>query len=151
MKILFLDIDGVLNSGEYVRSLRYKRRREMGFPDCDLDPIAIQHLNGITRETGAKIVISSTWREFDDCIPVLRRNGLKATIIGKTPVLLRAGATRGEEIDAWSGWEDYKLDNYLILDDDSDMLEKQKDDFIQTSRTEGLNEEVMNKAINHFK
>lgn len=149
MKILFLDIDGVLNSGEYIQSLRYKKRSELGFPDCDLDPVAIQHLNRLCRVTGAKIVISSTWREFDDCIPALKRNGLKAPIVGKTPNLQRINrsCSRGEEIDSWEGWKLHKLDNYLILDDDSDMLPKQKDNFIQTNPRQGLTEEITNIAI----
>lgn len=147
MKVIFLDIDGVLNSGEYIQSLRYKKRRDLRFPDCDLDPVAIQHLNRICRKTGAKIVISSTWREFDDCIPVLQRNGLKAPIIGRTPTLPRDEKGRGDEIDSWISWNRYRVDNYLILDDDSDMLPEQKHNFIQTSQRKGLTEELTNKAI----
>lgn len=152
MKIIFLDIDGVLNSRKYLQSFRYKKRRtRLKFPDCDLDLVAIQHLNKICRETGAYIVISSSWREFDDCIPALQRNGLNAPVVGKTPVLERATATRGEEIDAWTGWENHKISKYLILDDDSDMLQPQKKNLLQTTIQHGLDEEITNKAVNHFK
>lgn len=149
MKILFLDIDGVLNSGEYIQSVRYKRRKDLGFPDCDLDPVAIQHVNRICRKTGAKIVISSTWREFDDCIPALRRNGLKAPIVGKTPTLKKVECKRGEEIQTWMYHNKFNIwnDQYIILDDDEDILVWQRYNFIQTDSRKGLTEKLTNKAI----
>jgi hypothetical protein len=149
MNIIFLDIDGVLNSGEYVHSPRYKKRRQLGFPDCDLDLMAIHHLNKICKETEAHIVVSSTWREMDECVPALKRNGVKAPIIGKTPTLHRAEATRGEEIQSYI--QGYEIENYLIIDDDSDMLPRQKENFLHIDRKQGLTEQDVTKAINHFK
>lgn len=51
-KIIFLDIDGVLNAHEFD-------------PDAmcgKIHPEKISILNGVLRETGAKIVLSSAWR-----------------------------------------------------------------------------------------
>ncbi len=52
MKILFLDIDGVLNGHEYVEEAQCSQIK----PEC------VKHLNRILSETGCKIVLSSAWR-----------------------------------------------------------------------------------------
>ena len=62
MKFLFLDIDGVLNTGRYQESLIGDG---LPFTDNDgalFDPIAIENLHYIINETSAKIVLTSTWR-----------------------------------------------------------------------------------------
>lgn len=153
MKVLFLDIDGVLNSNEYVKTDRYlKKEQGVGFPDCDLDENAIKRVNHICEKTGAKIVISSTWREMNDCIPSLIRNGLKIKVIGLTPCLDRKtesgvwmAKTRGQEIQAWL--DKNEVDEYVILDDDKDMLDSQLSNFINTNYLYGLTEEDVEEAI----
>ena len=60
MKVIFLDIDGVLNTGAYREN-----------PDVDYfeQPISEEHmplLEYLVKSTGAKIVLSSTWREYWD-------------------------------------------------------------------------------------
>lgn len=60
-KLIFLDIDGVLNSERYFKS------RAFGFPGMiskrdKLDPDAVKILSDVIACTGAKIIISSTWR-----------------------------------------------------------------------------------------
>ena len=59
-KIIFLDIDGVLNSGRWFA-------KTGGEPDADgygvsFDPAAVDCLGRIISETGAEIVISSSWK-----------------------------------------------------------------------------------------
>ncbi len=55
---------------------------------------------------------------------------------------------RGVEIDNWINWntgdEEFR---YVILDDDSDMLLSQKDNFIQTDSLKGLSKDDVEKAI----
>ena len=53
---------------------------------------------------------------------------------------------RGTEIQMWLDAHP-EVENYVILDDDTDMLDNQSDHFVQTSYEEGLNEETANKAI----
>ena len=64
MKVIFLDIDGVLNTHESATTLResfVERGADlMGFNRFDKNCVA--RVNRITDETGAKIVISSSWR-----------------------------------------------------------------------------------------
>ena len=61
---------------------------------------------------------------------------------------------RGNEIHSWikdnealtgEAYHDYK--NYVILDDDSDMLYWQRNNFVHTSWKKGLTEEEAEKAI----
>ncbi len=126
MKLVFLDIDGVLNSHDW-----YTRRSSRQRPSDEIDPDAAKRVQRLCDETGAKIVISSTWRLLHK-LPALKRvlaaKGLTAPVIGVTPCL-PGSKIRGEEIQLW-------LDRYLelegdfsrgpvegmvILDDDSDM------------------------------
>lgn len=145
VKIVFLDIDGVLNSAQYIRSQRYKRKEDkgLGFPDTDLDEVAIRLVNFLCKITGASIVISSAWREFSDCVPALRRNGLQAKIRGKTPK--DGGWCRGREIQEWLTVN--LCDEYVILDDDDDMLQCQQDHFVHIDRRTGITTKDVEKAI----
>lgn len=56
MKLLFLDIDGVLNDPFW--NLNHPSNNA----DDYIDPVRVAILNRILQETGAKVVITSTWR-----------------------------------------------------------------------------------------
>lgn len=62
-KIIFLDIDGVLNSNQYWASIQDKKKimPEMEF---ELDPQCLRNLKKITDETNSKIVVTSTWKRI---------------------------------------------------------------------------------------
>ena len=57
MKIIFLDIDGVLNSDIYYRKVDRSVKDWTRF-----DPKAVELINKLIDEFSAKIVVSSTWR-----------------------------------------------------------------------------------------
>ncbi|MBO7451668.1 MAG: hypothetical protein J6U54_15000 [Clostridiales bacterium] len=57
MKIIFLDIDGVLNHNAWYKSDDYYNNN---FKDPDLDPNIIKMLNEVTNKCDIKIVISSS-------------------------------------------------------------------------------------------
>ena len=59
MKIIFLDFDGVLNPpNDVIRGTSYD------FTETKFGPKAVINLNKILSETGAYIVVSSTWRKM---------------------------------------------------------------------------------------
>ena len=133
MKVIFLDIDGVLNSIESMLVLRDSNI------DC-LCPIRIGMVKRLCEEAGAKIVVSSSWR-----CPTLYRtkesmqragaDALLPFIIDQTPRIAGTRArTRGHEIAAWL--EKNKPEIYVILDDDGDMLPGQF--FVHTSMACGF-------------
>ena len=59
MKIIFLDIDGVLNSREYDRKRNWNEQ-------TDIDETRLPLVKEIIDKTGAKIVLISTWRNHWD-------------------------------------------------------------------------------------
>lgn len=159
-KIIFLDIDGVLNHESY-----YKREgrqetlaKKYGWPQSDIDPETVKILNRIISETGAKVVISSTWRLGHPPVEMqhlLELRGFVGTVIGATGTARQEWAVRGNEIMAWQIENADKLPNkygryftnYVILDDDNDMLLWQKDYFINTTSKYGLTNELADRAI----
>jgi diphthamide synthase subunit DPH2 len=154
MNIIFLDIDGVLNSELYYSSNRYKEIEDftnrIEEQAEDVDPLAVSFLNELINKTNAKIVISSTWRNnntIEQLQEILRQRGFTGEIIGLTPRLLNKDdcILRGNEILCWIknnkqllGQEYYNFKSYVIFDDDSDMLYWQKDNFILCDGYVGL-------------
>ena len=76
MKVIFLDIDGVLNSETHAKEIS-KLRKAGKATDKDLDRWDYPYegtmlpLQKIVKETGAKIVLSSSWRTIDERVKVL--------------------------------------------------------------------------------
>lgn len=103
-KVIFLDCDGVLN-----RILDGDNR--YFHPECFR---AFQH---IVRETRAKIVLSTSWREFADWEHMLRDwfGAIGIKVIGKTPI--RKDGVREEEISDYLNAHRYEIENFLVLDD----------------------------------
>jgi hypothetical protein len=181
MKIIFLDIDGVLNC-----ELWYKQRFQIldrndamgNHPFYEFAPFLVDRLNQIIDQTQAKVVISSTWRinySIQELKDILTAVNFKGEIIDTTPHFYAKGShddkqinytiPRGCEIDWWLtnkgkfqriNWskniqEDYLnkslVKNYVILDDDSDMLYSQKEHFVKTDVYHGLKQEHVDQAI----
>lgn len=150
-KYIFLDIDGVLNSEQYYlekpqrwKEFKDKLDKHIAWGVCNIDPKAVKLLNKLVDETKAKIVISSPWRGDYALQTIFSLAGIIEPIYGETP--RSEHRRRGAEIEAWleERKEPYK---YVILDDDSDMLDTQHSNFIHTDWRVGLTEENVNEAI----
>lgn len=147
MKVLFLDVDGVLNM--HTSGGRYALNRKR-----------LQLLQNIIEETGAVIVLSSTWRGDNLALKKLSRNlqyrGLK--IHDMTPKFNdKDRHFRGDEIQDWLDRHP-EITSYVIVDDDSDMLDSQLRNFIQTDGNIGLTETlayrikyILNNGATHIK
>ena len=137
MKVIFLDFDGVITIP----------------PKWNLEPNRIAKIKKLVEETGAKIVVSSSWRhglkrnfkwELEDnannddhtnnMIAWLRDN-----IYDITPNV-GLGYGRGGEIQKWLNEHLKEIENYVILDDDSDMWPSQFFHFVQTDYQTGFTE-----------
>lgn len=159
-KIIFLDIDGVLNHESYYEREGWQQELadKYGWPQSDIDTESVKVLNRIIEETGAKVVISSTWRKGhppEEMQKILEMRGFTGEVIGATGIARQEWAVRGNEIRAWQ-IENADLipnrygrhfSNYVIFDDDTDMLFWQKDNFIITTNKYGLTEELGDQAI----
>ncbi len=146
MKALFLDIDGIMNSEDYAV---YRIKSKKLDSDQFIDERAVVFLNYIIEETGAEVVLSSSWRgNANETQKRLEECGFKYKITSVTPYC--ASRIRGEEIKAWI--DDYEkdhepLESYAILDDDRDMLEEQIRHFVYCDNRHGLTTRECYKAI----
>lgn len=157
MKIIFLDIDGTLNNAEFYNRKAASDFESINHPYNEFDPNSIDKLNWLVNETGAKVVITSTWRlgyTLEQLQQLFFKLGFKGEIISMTGIGCRE-CVRGNEIFTWIknnqellGYESYfEYDKYVILDDDSDMLLRQKNNFIQVDRQVGITNTVIYTAI----
>ena len=148
MKILFLDIDGVLNSTKFFyekNELEYYKN--ISFPLDSFDYRKIELLNYILDETNAKLVISSDWRYDDDLEPCLKFHGLKHEIYGRTSY--DKHGRRGYEVQKYLLSLKEEIDNYCIIDDiDEWFLPIQSNNVVKTTFNEGLTKELSEKVIN---
>ena len=134
IRIIFLDIDGVLAGWNYFKK-----------PHLDaVDPKKIELLNSVD----AKIVISSSWGEDGGKTEeILRRNGLRLEIVGYTEHFWNNWIFRGNEIAKWI--EDNIKEpvdfEYCIVDDDTDMLLSQKNNFVHVNERYGLTKRDIEK------
>ena len=171
MKVLFLDIDGVLNSENWFGYRLYCIKNNMfneviNFVNTNderikyklsmIDDRAIANLNRIIEETGCKVVLSSSWRscvEAENTLTeyILKLKGFKYEFYDVTPRILTKefGTQRGEEIQLWMDKESEKndIESFVILDDDSDMLPEQMNNFIQIDGQVGLTDKDVFTAI----
>lgn len=150
MKILFFDVDGVMNSHRTAVGLGGFGHMALGIlnmTDIEVrrvtrwDPVAVGMLNRLLKETRCKIVVSSVWRKgatLKELRWLFEAHGLpKSVIVGKTKS--HPSGFRGREIRQWL--TDHKhlgIEDYLILDDDSDFFKFQKPRHVKTKHEVGL-------------
>lgn len=141
MKVIFLDVDGVLNTPKLIKRFGYDH----------VDPVLTALLARIVRETGARIVLSSTWRidEKDRKLveAALAQHGLE--LFGSTPVHKKEypdWVRRCEEISAWL--QGNQVSKFAILDDLDDA--GIEGSFFQTDEDLGLTVEIAERVILHL-
>ena len=147
MKIIFLDIDGVLNTTDTIRLPEvFVEQNGIRIGFNLLNKFAIENLNRVTDRSGAKIVISSSWRvlcntpeRFKILCQHLKNEGVTGEIIGRTPTSgeyaealgqpegygsgpgqIYFGYCRGKEIQMWLD-QNPGVSKFVIVDDSSDM------------------------------
>lgn len=149
-KIIFLDIDGVMNS-----QLMYERDKNYEQQKDEIDDSCMKVLSGLIEDTGAEVVITSVWRyshKKEELQKIFEKHGFTGKIIGATDVL-PSDCVRGDEILKWiKDNEDYlneryyNFDSYVIFDDDGDMLWWQRHNFILVDGYAGLTQNLAYRA-----
>lgn len=144
-RVLFLDIDGVLNSR--------RTHHALGQYPMDLtelahlaDPIAVRMLQRLCDSAGVSVVLSSAWRKsfpFKAIGEVLGLPIIDATCEGWT----RGLTQRGEEIQEWLD-RHLDVECWAIVDDDADMLPSQQSRFVRTNEREGLTFDAFSRICN---
>jgi len=145
-KLLFLDIDGVLNDTGFNVDWchRFKRGVPMGF-----NPRSMEALNQVIEATQCELVLSSSWRlDIPDNITLegfdflLKTHGCRKGVVGVTPISLRKTPpptptpsnynSRTFEIQEYL--DTHKHARYAVVDDDFIDIPN----FVQTNPDVGL-------------
>jgi hypothetical protein len=129
VKVIFLDIDGVLNCK--------RTPNPRGFPYIVDTQLLARYIN-LVAKTGAQTVLISTWRHDPVGRWAARHYGVPFTdVIADMP-----DSPRSEEIRAWLD-QHPQVSRYAILDDENDQL----DDLpvFQPSARTGLTEEIADR------
>ena len=148
MKIIFLDVDGVLNHS--------KTPEWIGATHNDIiDRDCLIELDRIITFTNAQLVLSSTWKLNPDKCEKLYTY-LAPDIIGATPCLNLRGPRRAEILDwlqtVWPfsfGWHDV-ITHMAVLDDDADADLGDGSFFKTDFEDGGLTKEIADKIIIHL-
>lgn len=154
MKVIFLDVDGVLNSMDWFD----KNKGKKGY--TEINPKKVELLKEIVDKTNAKIVLSSTWRSlvkneheeehpmYSYLVETLRKYGME--VFSSTPYI---GNNRPKEIKAWLESQSEEM-RFISLDDDFFPSEYRKygieNCLVKTSFYEkdgGLRKEHVEKSI----
>ena len=159
-KIVFLDIDGVLNTERWYTQMNKSTPKDrFGYA---FDPVAVDNLYKIIAGSDADIVVSSSWKCFglNGIQEMWKERNLPGNVIGVTPntisdeMLLNMNldeldevAIRGREIEEWLSLHGKNVDNFVILDDIDSFLTSQKTHLVLTNPIVGITEEDATKAL----
>lgn len=156
MRVIFLDIDGVLNTDEHLRATTQQLMTELGcstfrdfhhafwggripveslgklfFPPC------VERFNRFVVLTNAQIVLSTSWRKhrsLDEMIAILKQAGVERAPCAMTPYKL--SSNKSMEISWWL--RDNPLDNFVVFDDDPIHLSAHEGRVVRCDSCEGL-------------
>ena len=115
----------------------------------------IAYIKEIVDATGAKIVLSSTWRKdwaFDllngKDWDYLREEFVKQDLYFFDYTPIRRDSNRGEEIKEWLESTGYDVYSYVIIDDDMfDIRDLHEGHMVQTSFNDGIKPGAVKMAI----
>ena len=145
MKVIFVDVDGVLNSDDFIDSVKGKQ---------DIDIKTVLLLKRAIEETGAKIVMDTSFRytkSFLKVQEILLQNGI---MFDKTPFI---DNERGKEIKQYLS-KHKDIEDYILLDDvvfpdfDDELLNHliKMDDTNTRGIGKGLQEKDVEEIIRRF-
>ena len=145
MKVIFCDVDGVLNSDDFIDSVKGKQ---------DIDIKTVLLLKRAIEETGAKIVMDTSFRYTQSFLKVqemLLQNGI---MFDKTPFI---DNERGKEIKQYLS-KHKDIEDYILLDDvvfpdfDDELLNHliKMDDTNTRGIGKGLQEKDVEEIIRRF-
>jgi len=134
MKVIFTDIDGVLNC--------QRTPNPRKFPYI-VDQKLLARLHHIVKRSKAKVVLSSTWRY--DPIGCLAAKAFKIPFIDVLPDLPEQ--PRRDEILKWLS-EHPTVTRYVVIDDEDDELDELP--LFQPTQAEGLSPEIVRGVCDYL-
>lgn len=163
MLVLFLDIDGVINSEESYR-VREEYHQKYNKWISPLDEEVIKRIAKIVSITGAKVVLSSTrrfdWKDGKENLEIDESKYLQSLfdkygieIIGITPKIAKSNDPK----ENYTSWREYEINSYLnthpeiegfcIIDDEKTDLHSLEGNLIKINPNYGLTDEGVEQAI----
>jgi hypothetical protein len=142
VRVLFLDVDGVLNRTGYAPVESFGLRSW-------IEPELAVRLSLLLLRAGARIVMSSDWRvgrTLDVIGSELKAAGVGAPVVGKTPEL---GGPRWREIEAWMVDNAVAREQVAIVDDGFSMGPLD-DRFVRVSPLAGLDDDACARIAKLF-
>lgn len=137
MKVLFLDVDGVINKRD-----NYNPANNPGpYP---IDAYCAFLVGRIQLQTGCEVVLSSSWRHHPEGV-----QNVSKRIVELLDVTPYSSGMRGDEIQMWLD-KHPGVDKYAILDDDMDFYVYQAPNYFNTTFEEGLTDEIAQAVIRHL-
>lgn len=141
MKVIFLDVDGVINTEKQMQK-EYEKGHKTSSYYLILDHSKIELLANLVHSTGAVVIISSSWRiggfekaeSMKNLTNQLNQHGI--IVSGYTPTSFEG--VRGREIAQWIMTHCTHIPQFCIFDDDSDMEDLKEEHLVQTTWKEGL-------------
>ena len=178
--ICMLDMDGVLNNEtELIRRTKdenyhysdLKLRNSNGLDEFWASEMCWENFEPIIKLfnqiPNLKIVLSTSWRNMHSVeewnYQFSLVDGWHFEIIDRTPTNVtkdelveiiggyKSSSCRGIEIQKWLDKNSDIVDNYCILDDESDMLISQQNKFVQTDRNVGFTENDIGRVLEVLK
>ena len=137
MKVLFLDVDGVINC----QFTAARSGHALG-----IDPYMALLVVRIIDATKCKVILSSSWRYDESAMAEVRK--MFIPIDGITPKM-NGKTSRGTEIRMWLE-ANQPVERYAILDDNDDMLKEQMPNFFKCAWDSGITEELSRAVIKHL-
>jgi hypothetical protein len=139
MRVILRDIDGVLNDNYQSEPLI--------LPQC------AKSFNRIVEESGAKVVIASSWRTWVHgglmtllgFQRMLRTHCISCQVIGVTPADGKVQG-RGRQITTWLA-DSAPVVSYVVLDDDEYDIREHGHPLVRTDARTGLSEQDADLAI----
>lgn len=152
MKVIFLDFDGVITTPE---------------TKWNIGLVYVKRIKEICDKTEAKLVISSSWQRYIGTKNMSREERVDYWLQGTLMKGFRGyikkffkdytydmsgrfygeyGSDRGADIKSWLVRHP-EVDNYVIIDDEGDMLDEQLFHFVQTDWVFGIQDREVKLAI----
>lgn len=151
MNVLFLDYDGVVNIPAVIEE-NGKQKIGFNWPDdnCVNNPMAVKFIEYFCRTYHYKIVVSSSWRRYDNYKDCLYNAGLSKEIEILDRTSIEGYMSRADRIYEWIN--NHKVDKYIVVDDDivpeDEDMEKH---FVQTDCSIGFLLNSFEQAVKiHF-
>ena len=140
MKVIFLDIDGVLNSYKFSKTLE---NHENLFYGMEIDPFSLELFTNLLKNNASiKVVISSSWR---DSLSLYQFKELFKSFQDQIIDMTSSDVDKAKSIELWV--KTHKINEFVILDDDVlfDLDHGFNKKQIKTSPNLGISHEHINQ------